>query len=268
LRAKGYSVKTMKAYAGHVERFLTYVHEQRVRWDEQVLIHYNLYLLDCSRSHSYVNQAISAITFYFRFVCMDAPLSVQYVRPKKEKKLPNVLSAMEIRKLLQVVPNLKHKALLYVTYSSGLRVGEVVKLKLSDLDSERQTILVRQGKGRKDRYTLLSPAALQIVRQYIVEAQPRFWLFPGQDVRKPLSERTVQKIFEQALARSHITKKVTVHSLRHSFATHLLEAGTDLRIIQELLGHQNVKTTERYTHISIKDIRHLQSPLDRILREK
>src|SRR5690606_30990759 len=150
--------------------------------------------------------------------------------------------------------NLKHRALLFITYASGLRVGEVVRLKPRDLDMERKTLTIRQGKGRKDRYTILSAAAIKEINKYLESERPQFWLFPGQDSRKPLTERSAQKVFEQALSKSGVNKKVTIHSLRHSFATHLLEAGTDIRYIQELLGHQHLKTTERYTHVSIKEI--------------
>jgi site-specific recombinase XerD len=142
----------------------------------------------------------------------------------------------EVLQLLGAVTNLKHRALLYLTYASGLRVCEVVRLKAQDIDPDRRTVKVRQGKGRKDRYTLLSSTALAEVSRYVKAERPKFWLFPGQDIRKPLTEHAAQKVFEAALAKSGIQKHVTIHSLRHSFATHLLKAGTDIRYIQELLG--------------------------------
>lgn len=265
LKARGYSERTVKAYVGHVQRFLQFIHEAGVPWDERTLMQYNIALQERSFSHSYINQAISAIHFYLRHVCAAPPLSVAYVRPKREQKLPNVLSLREVLQLLDTVSNRKHRALLYLTYASGLRVSEVVRLKAQDLDPERGTVKVRQGKWRKDRFTLLSKAALSEVSRYLDAERPKFWLFPGQDARKPLTERAAQKVFASALAKSGIQKHVTIHSLRHSFATHLLEAGTDIRYIQELLGHRNMKTTERYTHISVRDIRHIQSPLDRLL---
>ena len=264
LQARGYSAQTVKAYLGHVERFLAFVAESGIAWDEQVLVRYNLHLQERSFSHAYINQAVSGISFYLRHVCQTSPVSVQYVRPKREQKLPTVLSLEEVLQLFRSVSNVKHRALLYMTYSSGLRVGEVVRLKPADVDVGRRTLKVRQGKGRKDRYTLLSAAALRELDRYLDAERPQFWLFPGQDPRKPLTERTAQKVFEQALAKSGLRKEVTIHSLRHSFATHLLEAGTDIRYIQELLGHRHLKTTERYTHVSMRDIRHIQSPLDRL----
>ncbi|WP_338542300.1 tyrosine-type recombinase/integrase [Paenibacillus tundrae] len=178
--------------------------------------------------------------------------------------MPQVLSEKEVAQLLTSVTNLKHKTILFLTYSSGLRVGEVVRLRCSDLDIERQTLIVGQGKGQKDRRTLLSNIAWEIVQKYIVEYRPQRWLFPGQSSDRHLTEHSVQKVFEEARQRAGIVKKVSIHVLRHSFATHLLENGTDLRYIQELLGHTSARTTQRYTHVSTKSIQRIQSPLDRL----
>ena len=173
-------------------------------------------------------------------------------RPKKERKLPNVLSKEEVGKILSSVANEKHKTILYLIYSAGLRVGEVVRLEFSDIDTKRMLIKVRQGKGRKDRYTLLSDKALQQLKKYYMLYKPEKWLFPGGKEDSFLTERSVQKVFEQACLKANIKKQATVHTLRHSIATHLLEGGTDLRYIQELLGHSSSKTTEIYTHVSEK----------------
>lgn len=154
--------------------------------------------------------------------------------------------------------------MLFLIYSAGLRVGEVVRLKIQDIDSDRMLIHVIQGKGRKDRYTLLSEIALAQLRKYYSLYKPETWLFPGQDKREFLTERTVERIFEKACRLAKINKKATVHTLRHSFATHLLEGGTDLRFIQELLGHSSSKTTEIYTHVTQKNISNIQSPLDKL----
>jgi site-specific recombinase XerD len=268
LQLRGYSRQTIKAYSGHVARFLDYGLSQEKRTFDPILVReYTLTLLDSGKSHSYVNQALSAIKFYITSVCHYGGEAGTFIRPKKENKLPSVLSTGEVMQILRAVSNLKHRALLYLTYSSGLRVGEVVRLRMSDLDVQRRTLHVRQGKGRKDRLTLLSEVAYAALRQYLEEEQPQTWLFPGQDRRSHLRERTVQKVFEQAYQSSGVTRPATVHTLRHCFATHLLENGTDLRYIQELLGHQSSRTTERYTHVSVKDIRRIQSPLDRMLGE-
>lgn len=224
---------------------------------------YSLMLLDRNRSSSYVNQAISAVKFYFQHILQQQDVS-SYVRPKKEKRLPEALSLNEVLTIFKAIANLKHQAILYVTYSSGLRVGEAVRLKLQDLDIERRTVRINQGKGKKDRFSLLSETAYEIVQRYVTRHKPTGWLFPGQTPGRHLSERLVQKVFEQALKASGITKKVSVHSLRHSFATHLLEGGIDLRHIQELLGHSSIRTTEIYIHVSTKNISRIRSPLDGI----
>lgn len=267
LKSRGYSEKTIKAYCGQLHRYFVFlqdgpdfsslnIHEVKA---------YTHHLLEQGKSAAYVNQAISAVKFYYEVVCGVQESTIGgFVRPKKEKKLPNVLSQGEVLKLLGNITNLKHKSILFLTYSSGLRVGEVVRLRFQDIDIERKTIFIKQGKGKKDRYTLLSDAALAVIQHYIRKDRPKIWLFPGQ-TSGHLTERTVQKVFEQALNAAKIKKKVSVHSLRHSFATHLLEGGTDLRYIQELMGHQSVRTTEIYTHVSVKDIRRIQSPLDRLI---
>ena len=169
-------------------------------------------------------------------------------------------------KIFSCIDNIKHKALMVMMYSSGLRVGEVVRLKIEDIDSKRMLIHVRQSKGYKDRYTLLSKQALVILRDYFKRYKPEVWLFPGGKSNDHLTERSAQKVFDNARLKSGIIKKVSLHTLRHSFATHLLEAGTDLRYIQELLGHSSSKTTEIYTHVSKKDIGRILSPLDRIMQ--
>lgn len=156
---------------------------------------------------------------------------------------------------------------MFLIYSAGLRVSEVVRLKVNDIDSKRMLIHIRQAKGRKDRYTLLSHAALKVLRKYAIIEKPKDWLFPGGNEGEFLTERSVQKIFKKACTQAKIAKEVSVHVLRHSFATHLLEGGTDLRYIQELLGHQSTKTTEIYTHVSKHQLNQIVSPLDRLFKE-
>ncbi|WP_431087662.1 site-specific tyrosine recombinase/integron integrase [Paenibacillus sp. 8b26] len=263
LVARGYSSKTIKAYISQTERFFADLQGAEASINDAAVQKYALALLKKGLSHAYVNQAISALKFYFRHV-LKQPKSAAYVRPKKESKLPDVLSLNEVMRLLKAVKNPKHRAILYLTYTSGLRVSEVVRLRPEDCDWERKVLKVRQGKGRKDRQTLLSEAAFAVVEQYIGAEQPEDWLFPGQREGRHLTERSAQKVFEKALAEAGIRKQVSIHSLRYSFATHLLENGIDLRYIQELLGHQSVRTTERYTHVSRRDIGRIQSPLDRM----
>ena len=184
-------------------------------------------------------------------------------RPRKERTLPEVLSEEEVSNLLHVTQNLKHKAILMTIYSAGLRVGEAIALKIKDIDSQRMQIRVEQSKGKKDRYTLLSTKTLEVLRQYVKIYKPKVWLFEGQDGGQ-YSERSIQALLKQSLQKTSIKKRVTVHTLRHSFATHLLEHGTDLRYIQALLGHESSKTTEIYTHVTTKGFQLIQSPLDRL----
>ena len=218
-------------------------------------------------SHTYVNQAISSLKFFCQEILKKKDLISNIPRPKKENKLPEILSQQEVLRILNSTENLKHRAILFLVYSAGLRVGEVVRLKVNDIDEERMLIHVKQGKGKKDRYTVLSKTALQEIEIYKKKYGPEEWLFQGGNDVGHLTERSAQKVFEKACFNAKINKDVSIHSLRHSFATHLLEGGTDLRYIQELLGHSSSKTTEIYTHVTEKSIANIQSPLDRMFNK-
>ena len=197
-------------------------------------------------------------------------------RPKRARKLPDILSPEEVMSIFDYVDNLKHQSILMLIYSAGLRIGEAVRIKATDIDSKRKLIHIRNAKGKKDRYTLLSEFVLEKLRLYYKEYKPKEFLFEacppnrffgrrGGNGRVHLAERSVQNVFQRAVEKAGIKKKVTVHTLRHSFATHLLEGGTDLRYIQELLGHSSSKTTEIYTHVSKKSIEKIISPLDKAM---
>ncbi|MDF2672067.1 MAG: integrase [Clostridiales bacterium] len=267
LKLKGYSFKTKKQYRAHTNRFASFINKDISTVDSQEIRKYILFLLDEQQvSHTYANQAISALKFLYKEVLKKNTLIESLPRPKKEKKLPNVLSFQDVMKVLGALRNEKHRTILFLIYSAGLRVGEVVKLTAQDIDSHRMLIHIVQGKGRKDRYTVLSEIALEQLRKYYKLYKPEKWLFPGQNPKEYITVRTVERIFENACAAAKITRKVSVHSLRHSFATHLLEGGTDLRYIQELLGHESSKTTEIYTHVTEKSIAKIQSPLDKMMR--
>jgi integron integrase len=259
---KGYSPETKKAYLGHIKRFILFICKESQEINDQDIRKYLLFLLKKEKSHSYVNQAVSSIKFFIKDVLHKRDMIIDLPRPKKEQKLPDILSKNEVSQILKSVKNPKHKALLMLVYSAGLRVGEVVRLKIDQIDSKRMLIHIRQGKGQKDRYTILSDVALETLRVYAKNYHLKDWLFPGAIVGNHLSERSAQKIFEAARKQAGIIKQVSIHSLRHSFATHLLEGGTDLRYIQEILGHKNSKTTEIYTHVSEKELRRIRSPLD------
>jgi site-specific recombinase XerD len=184
-------------------------------------------------------------------------------RPRKEKFLPEVLSEEEIAKIINATENLKYKAILMTIYSAGLRVSELTNLKIKDIDSSRMQIRVVQSKGKKDRYTLLGHKTLEILRKYITVSKPKEWLFEGKE-GEPYAPRTIQEILKKSVDKVGLKKKISVHTLRHSFATHLLEAGTDIRYIQSLLGHSSGKTTEIYTHITTKGFDQIKSPLDNL----
>ena len=267
LKLRGYGHKTLKSYLGHTTRFIHFFGKDPQALKENEVRQYLLNLIESeSVSHSYVNQCISALKFLYGKVLNQPALIGELPRPKKERKLPNVLSWEEVAQLLKAVDNPKHRAIMLLTYSAGLRLGEVVRLKVDDIDVQRNLIHVRQGKGRQDRYTVLSSVALEALRIYYKQNQPKKWLFPGVRAGRHLHERSVQKMFSQACEKAGIRKEVSVHTLRHSFATHLLEAGTDLRYIQELLGHKSSKTTEIYTHVSQHNMGQIQSPLDHLMQ--
>jgi integrase/recombinase XerD len=185
-------------------------------------------------------------------------------RPKRAKVLPNVLSKEEIKKLLEAPTNIKHKTMLSVIYACGLRRGEALNLKPADIDSKRGIVIIRQAKGKKDRITPLSEKILVMLRDYYTAYKPKTWLFEGQISGEQYSEKSLQSVLKQSLQKAKITKPVSLHWLRHSYATHLLESGTDLRYIQELLGHSSSKTTEIYTHVSTKSLQQIKSPFDNL----
>jgi site-specific recombinase XerD len=212
-------------------------------------------------SASTVQLMINALRFYYGEV-LKKDFIYEFIPPRKDKKLPVVLSRNEVFSIINSIDNLKHRTLLMLIYSAGLRLNEAITIKISDIDTDRGMILIRKGKGRKDRTTLLSEKFLVILREYLEEYRPDDWLFEGQLRREHLSARSVQHIFTRAAEKAGIKKKASVHTLRHSFATHLLEQGIDIRYIQELLGHSSPNTTMIYTHVSTGRLRDIKSPLD------
>lgn len=265
LRLKGYSAKTIKAYSGHIDRFAEYCNKRLQDIDKNDVKNYLIFLVDeMGCKYSYMQQALCAIKFFYRNVAKMDGIITDIIFPKKERKLPDVLSMDEIASILKQTENLKHKAILYLVYSAGLRVGEVVQLRVQDIDPARGIVRVHQGKGRKDRISLLSTKAGVTIKEYLQKYQPKDWLFEGDAPGRHLTERSVQRVFENSRKKAGIMRDVSVHTLRHSFATHLLERGTDLRYIQELLGHSSSKTTEIYTHVSTRDLKRIQSPLDNL----
>ncbi len=264
LKLSGYSKRTLKAYKNHSKNYLSFgMLDPKKIYNGEAIKEYLLLLVDEKQvSRSYHTQAVSALKFFYERVLDSYAVTITIPRPKKETKLPVVLSREEVLGIFNQVSNPKHKAILMVMYSAGLRVSEVTRLRLEDLDVKRHLIHVRGAKGCKDRYTLLSDVAAKVVHAYKNCFAPKEFLFPGQNEDRCITTRTVERIVEEAAEKAGIKKRVTAHTLRHSFATHLLEAGTDLRYIQELLGHKSSKTTEIYTHVTIRDIGRIRSPLD------
>ena len=263
MRLKRYQPDTKKGYLRHIQRFLDFFKKPPDKISSEEIHLYFLYLIDHENlSFSNHNQAVSAIRFLYWQV-LNIPLpNTAIPRPRKEQKLPTVLGQEAVTRLLNTVDNLKHLSLLMLVYSGGLRVSEVVKLRPEDLDEERGLIRVRQGKGRKDRYTILSDLAVEAVRAYRAAYPLTRWLFPGAKPGRHLTDRSAQKVMDRARQKAGIPQNATVHTLRHSFATHLLESGIDLRYIQKLLGHASSKTTEIYTHVSRKNLQNIPNPLN------
>lgn len=265
LKLKRYSRSTIKNYLAHFQRFIN-AHPGRDldTITPREIRHYLTKLIEeKSISASYQNVAINAIKFYYEQVLGQARQVYELPRAKKEKKLPLVLSPEEVARLIASIDNLKHRTMMALIYSGGLRLSELLNLKPGDIDSQRNLVAIRGGKGKKDRMTLLSGRILKMLRDYYREYRPKVWLFEGPDNGK-YHARSVQAIFHRAKQKANIAKSATVHTLRHSFATHLLEQGTDLRYIQALLGHSSPKTTEIYTHVSNQAISKIKSPLDNL----
>lgn len=231
---------------------------------EDQIIQFLRYLVNERKvSVSYQNQSINAIKFYYERV-MNGNRKLYHIdRPREEETLPEVMSEEEVAALLKSINNLKHLAIIMTIYSGGLRISEAVNLKIKDIDSKRMQIRVEQSKGKKDRYTLLGTTTLKVLRKYVAEYKPVLWLFEGEPGGR-YSVSSIRQVFYAAVKAAGIKKKVSVHTLRHSFATHLLEAGTDMRYIQSLLGHQSSKTTEIYTHITTKGFETIKNPLDKL----
>ncbi len=265
LNQKRYSLNTVHAYVSSFKRFVLFFKGKDISLlsDEEVK-KYLVHLVDREKvSPASQKQAINAIKFYYEKVLRRPVKHYMYSRPKREKKLPVILSEEETAKILLSSRNLKHRTILTVIYSSGLRLSELLNLKIADIDFNRMLIHVVSGKGKKDRYTILSPKLSDMLEKYIYAYQPSEYLFEGQGGGR-YSPKSVQNIMKRAVLNAGITKHATVHSLRHSFATHLLENGTDLRYIQELLGHASSRTTEIYTHVSKRSIGKIKSPLDNL----
>jgi site-specific recombinase XerD len=265
LRSRKYSPRTLRAYIYYNCLFCRIQQKTPEKIQADDLTQFLATLeKDKEYSASSMNLALSAIKFFYKNVFKNESISEQR-RPRHDERLPLVLSKEEVTKIFSMEKNPKHRLLLMLVYSSGLRVSEVVALKREHIDLSRKVIYIRQGKGRKDRSTILSEKAAQFITEYCAFYGIQNWLFPGQAPARPLTIRSAQHIVDKAVHHAEIPKKISIHSLRHTFATHLLENGTDIRYIQALLGHANLRTTERYTHVARRSLLNIKSPLDTIL---
>ncbi len=255
--------RTISCYLDRMRRVAIHFGKSPAELTEEEIRRYLYHLIEERKaSQAVISQSYSALKFFFENTLQRQWDALRIPRSKQQKKLPGVLSKREVELIFSCTSNLKHRAILMTTYSAGLRISEATRLKVLDIDSERMTIRVNEGKGFKDRYTLLGERNLEILRRYYKAYRPSEWLFPGRNPSEPVSVSCVQRVFKASLHKAGIKKKASVHTLRHSFATHLLESGVDLYYIQRLLGHKSAGTTSVYLHVTGKDIGKIRSPID------
>lgn len=263
LKLKGYSPSTLSTYAQEFAQFLYFLKEKPVV--EATVSDIKAFLIHCitilELKENTLHSRINGIKFYFEQVLYKPRIMLEVPRPKKQLKLPKSLNINEVKTLFEVTQNLKHNTILKLCYGMGLRVSEIINIKLYDIDSKAMRVHIQRAKGKKDRYVNLPESLLEQLRLYYKEYRPKEYLFEGQ-YGGQYSIRSIQKVFKNALQLAQINKPVGIHSLRHSFATHLLEHGTDVRFIQDLLGHRDIKTTLLYTHVTDLSLQKIQSPLD------
>lgn len=262
---KNFSKRTVGSYLSCIHLFLNYVIKKKLNEvnGDNLRIYFTHCKVQLNYSYSTMKQHLAAVRFLYVEV-LNKPIDFDFnIKMKKPSTIPEVLSVEEVQQFLDTFTNLKHKAIFTLCYSAGLRVGEILNLKISDIDSNRMQIRIHQAKGKKDRYTLLSPKVLTLLRQYVTKYDPKEYLFEGQNGGK-YSSASIQNLMRKHRKLANIKKKATPHTLRHSFATHLLDAGTDIRFIQELLGHKHISTTQIYTHITTQSIKEIQSPAENL----
>ena len=266
LQLRGYSNGTVSDYSEYVDLFLKYFKKPAEELGEQEIREYLYYLRnDRNLSPSTVNGCNSALRFFFEITLEKSLIYRRIPRLKDPIILPNILTRDEIQAILNAAKNLKHRCILMTIYGSGLRLSEVAALKISDIDSKNMRMFIQQGKGKKDRYVILSQSNLEILREYWKEYKPKYWLFEGQEKGSCISTRAIQDAFKKYLKKAGINKKASVHTVRHAFATHLLENGASIFYIRQLLGHATIWTTTRYLHVATTDVLKTVSPLDTLL---
>lgn len=258
-----YSVHTIHVYTEGLKVFLQFTSKPILEITNADLERFNHdYIINRGYSSSFQNQIINAVKLFFGSIYNTKFRVDEVERPRRDHKLPNVLSKIEIKRILNAPTNVKHRTMLSLIYACGLRRSELLNLKPVCVDSKRGLLVIKQGKGNKDRIVPISEKTVEMLREYYMMYKPKEWLFEGQYKGDPYSAESLQKVLKEATSKAKINKPVTLHWLRHSYATHLLESGTDLRYIQELLGHKSSKTTEIYTHVSTQSIQKIKSPFD------
>jgi site-specific recombinase XerD len=263
MRLRRFSPKTIACYLACMKGVAKHFRKSPAELGDEEIRAYLHYLMEERKvSQSVLVQTYSALKFFFEKTLQKQWNAFRIPRCKQRRKLPGVLTREEVESILSVTKNLKHRTILMTIYSAGLRIGEATRLKVSDIDSGRMMLRVNEGKGLKDRYTLLGERNLEMLRRYWKTYRPLEWLFPGRNASGPVSISAIQRVFKTSLEKAGIKKKASVHTLRHCFATHLLDSGTDLYYIQRLLGHKSAGTTSVYLHITGKDIGKIKSPID------
>lgn len=264
MKSKRYSDRTTEVYKDALITFLKFHHSKSSEeiTNEDVIRFNNEYILKNDLSSSYQNQVVNAIKLFYMEM-KSRKMNIELIhRPKREKLLPNVLSKEDVQRILTASANMKHRTMLSVIYACGLRRSELLNMKPTDVNSERKLLTIKQAKGRKDRVVMLSDKIIEMLREYYKYYRPKVWMFEGQTPGTQYSEKSLEQVMKQAVAKAGIKRPATLHWLRHSFATHLHESGSDIRTIQELLGHSSSKTTEIYTHVSNRAIQNIRSPFD------
>ena len=264
LFSRRYSESTIKSYTEATWTFLSFFHDRDISTisNEDVIRFNNEYILKKKLSASYQNQMVNALKLFFMIVDDKIIDPALIHRPKRAKLLPNVLSKAEVKRILEAPKNYKHRIMLSLIYACGLRRSELLSLTFADIHADRNLLFVRQSKGKKDRVVPISDRVIEMLREYYRTSRPKRWLFEGNTPGEQFASKSLQSALKLAVLRSEVDKPVTLHWLRHSYATHLLESGTDLRYIQELLGHTSSRTTEIYTHVSMSTIQQIRSPFD------
>ena len=267
MRMRKLADKTQSHYLRAVRRLAAFLGRSPDTATVEDLRRYQLHLVDHGTSPISLNAAITGLKFFFEVTLDQGDLMAKMQPVRVPQTLPVILSRDEVARLIAAARNLKHQTALSVAYGAGLRVSEVVALKVGDIDSQRMTLRIEQGKGRKDRYVMLSPQLLELLRDWWRVGQPEGWLFPGRDPVQPLTTRQLNRACHAAARMAELEKPVSLHTLRHSFATHLLEQNIDIRVIQVLLGHAKLDTTALYTQVATKTISQVLSPLDQLIRK-